>query len=121
VKIVIDMNLSHDWIGFLEAHGHEALHWSRIGPIDAPDEIIAEWTADKDATILTNDLDFGHIHALAGSLRPSVIQLRSPDLRPESIGDMVLKAIVATSESLSSGAIVTVSSLHVRVRNLPIV
>jgi predicted nuclease of predicted toxin-antitoxin system len=121
VKIVVDMNLSQDWIGFLEIHGHDATHWARIGPADSTDETIAEWAADRDAVLLTNDLDFGHIHALAGSSRPSVIQLRSPDLRPESIGDIVSKALVTTAKSLSSGAIVTVSPPHVRIRTLPIV
>ena len=40
VKLLIDMNLSPDWVDFLESHGWPAAHWSHIGAHNAPDEII---------------------------------------------------------------------------------
>ncbi len=39
MKIVIDMNLSPDWVREFECAGIEAIHWSRIGPADAPDSV----------------------------------------------------------------------------------
>lgn len=31
MKILIDMNLSPNWVGFLKGAGVEALHWSEVG------------------------------------------------------------------------------------------
>jgi predicted nuclease of predicted toxin-antitoxin system len=31
MKILIDMNLSQEWVSVLKAAGHEAVHWSDIG------------------------------------------------------------------------------------------
>ncbi|MDR1307614.1 MAG: DUF5615 family PIN-like protein [Treponema sp.] len=37
MKILVDMNLSPRWVDFLSGNGIEAVHWSSIGPPDAPD------------------------------------------------------------------------------------
>ena len=31
MKVLIDMNLSPEWVGFLEREGHQAIHWSEVG------------------------------------------------------------------------------------------
>jgi predicted nuclease of predicted toxin-antitoxin system len=31
MKILIDMNLSPDWVNYFAASGIEAIHWSRVG------------------------------------------------------------------------------------------
>ncbi|GHT75532.1 hypothetical protein FACS1894124_7010 [Spirochaetia bacterium] len=42
MKLLIDMNLSPRWVEFFAANHIEAVHWSSIGQMDAPDgEIIA--------------------------------------------------------------------------------
>jgi predicted nuclease of predicted toxin-antitoxin system len=41
MKLLIDMNLTPDWVPYLEAAGFTAAHWSSLGPVTAPDtEII---------------------------------------------------------------------------------
>jgi len=40
MKILVDMNLSPGWAGFLNGNGIEAVHWSFIGSPDAPDSEI---------------------------------------------------------------------------------
>ncbi len=37
MRLLVDMNLSPDWIPMLHARGWEARHWSEIGPGNAPD------------------------------------------------------------------------------------
>jgi predicted nuclease of predicted toxin-antitoxin system len=37
MKIVIDMNLSPQWIAVLGSAGHECVHWSEVGSADALD------------------------------------------------------------------------------------
>jgi len=43
MKILIDMNLSPEWVGVLEAAGWRATHWSSIGKASAPDEEIGHY------------------------------------------------------------------------------
>lgn len=40
MKIVIDMNLSPQWVLVLEASGYQAVHWSTVGNPKATDKII---------------------------------------------------------------------------------
>jgi predicted nuclease of predicted toxin-antitoxin system len=35
MKILIDMNLSPDWVNYFAASGIEATHWSRVGSTQA--------------------------------------------------------------------------------------
>jgi predicted nuclease of predicted toxin-antitoxin system len=39
MKILIDMNLSPKWAGFLKRTDVEAIHWSEVGLAYAPDSI----------------------------------------------------------------------------------
>jgi predicted nuclease of predicted toxin-antitoxin system len=43
MKILVDMNLSPDWVPFLKRNGVDALHWSMVGDLRAPDQVIMEW------------------------------------------------------------------------------
>ncbi|MCW5969277.1 MAG: DUF5615 family PIN-like protein [Blastocatellales bacterium] len=40
VKLLIDMNLSPDWVSVLERHGWSAIHWSEVGDPRATDRTI---------------------------------------------------------------------------------
>jgi predicted nuclease of predicted toxin-antitoxin system len=37
MKILINMNLSPEWVSVLKDAGHEAFYWSHIGEPSAPD------------------------------------------------------------------------------------
>lgn len=43
VKILVDMNLSPLWVGFLADRGYESVHWSEIGKPSAPDHLILDY------------------------------------------------------------------------------
>jgi predicted nuclease of predicted toxin-antitoxin system len=120
VKILIDMNLSPAWVPFLAIHGIEALHWSAVGEISAPDSQILDFAADNGFVVFTHDLDFGAILATRKSRGPSVLQIRTQELLPSVIGPVILRAIAAARDQLQAGAIVTVDVAAERIRLLPI-
>jgi predicted nuclease of predicted toxin-antitoxin system len=37
MKLLLDMNLSPDWVPVLQAAGWETTHWSALGEASAPD------------------------------------------------------------------------------------
>ena len=43
MKLVIDMNLSPEWVAVLREAGWEAVHWSTIGEAGAEDTQIMAW------------------------------------------------------------------------------
>ena len=120
MKIIVDMNMSQRWAEFLKERGHDALHWLSIGNEDDGDDIIAAYCTDAKAVILSQDLDFSALLAWSGALGPSVVQVRSRNLRPEEIGHFVANAISRTEKQLSRGAIVTVKPPRFRYAMLPL-
>ena len=120
MKILIDMNLSPNWGQTLNEVGIDAVHWSAIGAPNAPDSTILEFASGNDLIILTNDLDFGAVLATANREKPSVVQVRSDDLRPTMIGKQVCQALVQMQAELQQGALLTIDPKRVRIRLLPL-
>lgn len=79
-----------------------------------------KWAADHGDTVFTHDLDFTTILALAGAKGPSVVQVRTQNVRPEAIGADVVRVLNTHRDALEAGAIVTIDELGARVRVLPI-
>ena len=57
MKILLDMNLSPEWIPELLESGCETVHWSNIGDPKAPDHEIMEWAKSNKYIVFTHDLD----------------------------------------------------------------
>ncbi|MEX2188807.1 MAG: DUF5615 family PIN-like protein [Pirellulales bacterium] len=120
VKFLIDMNLSPVWAAHLQAAGWSAVHWSTVGDPRASDRELLAWTAANGCVVFTHDLDFGTALALTRARGPSVLQVRSDDVLPDGIGDVVIAAIRQHEGDLASGALVVVDESRSRVRVLPI-
>ena len=120
MRLVIDVNLSPEWCDVLAESDIEAVHWSTVGPIDARDEVIMEYARSHEMIVFTHDLDFGSLLFLTQASRPSVVQLRSEDVRPSTMGSLVLKAIQNCATHLQTGALLTIDPRRNRVNLLPI-
>lgn len=59
----VDVNLSPDWVKFLQDHRIDAVHWIAIGEPSAADQQIMEWARENGCIVFTHDLDFGALHA----------------------------------------------------------
>ncbi|WP_407521180.1 DUF5615 family PIN-like protein [Methylobacterium oryzisoli] len=112
------MNLSPDWVGWLDARGHDVVHWSTIGREDASDREILEWARVHDRAVLTSDLVFGIMMAMSGSRKPSIVQLRSGTTLPSRVGPLVAQAIESARDDLATGCLLTVEAGRLRLRVL---
>ncbi len=116
----MDMNLSPRWAGVLSEAGFEVVHWSKLGMAYAPDHEIMAFAAEHGYVVFTNDLDFGVILSETQAERPSVVQVRVGNLRPEVIGPKVVEALQQLSDGLEQGAFVSIDPKKTRVRVLPL-
>ena len=119
-KLLIDMNLSPQWVPVLQEHGWEAVHWSDVGDPRASDRAIMDWSMAHQYVVFTHDLDFGTMLALTHDVGPSVIQVRAENILPDYLGGSVVAALNQHEADLSSGALIVVDESRSRVRVLPI-
>jgi predicted nuclease of predicted toxin-antitoxin system len=120
MKILIDMNLSPKWADVFGAEGWEAVHWSEIGEYGATDQAIMKWARDHGHVVFTHDLDFGSILAFTSAAVPSVIQIRTQNIMPESVGMIVVDAIKKFMDKLGDGALISIDHSNARARLLPL-
>jgi predicted nuclease of predicted toxin-antitoxin system len=119
MKILIDMNLSPDWVSAFASENIESIHWSDAGNPPAKDQEIMEYARNNDYIVFTHDLDFGTILALTQE-SPSVIQVRSQDIMPNSLMKMLVSVLRNHEASIRLGALVTIDEIRARVRILPL-
>jgi predicted nuclease of predicted toxin-antitoxin system len=120
MKILVDVNLSPQWVAFLTEYGHDAEHWSALGDPSAEDSVILEYASNHGCVILTHDLDFGVLLAHGDLGFPSVVQLRHQDPMPDTAGAVLIEALHSAEEHILRGALVSVDHRQHRVRILPI-
>ena len=119
MKVLIDMNLSPDWVNVLEQNGLDVVHWKDIGDPQASDITIMSWARENDYVVFTRDLDFGTLLATTNEEGPSVIQVRVSDILPQNLGELLVKVIFMHQSDLESGVLITLTEDRVRLRSLP--
>ena len=120
MKLLVDMNLSPDWVPLLASHGWEVSHWSTLGPGNAPDTVLMNWAREHQQVVLTQDLDFSQLLYTTQQRGPSVILLRMDNEFDPAARDHVCAAIALAETALATGALLTISGHRVRLRHLPI-
>jgi len=120
MRFLVDMPLSPVLAEWLQREGHEAVHAAHIGLGQAPDkEIIAQ--ARKDSRIIvTADLDYARLLALAGSSGPGIILLRGGNYSDKEMLGLMKRALMTISSDRLLDSIVVVDKKSVRRRRLPI-
>ncbi len=107
----------------VEALGHagiEARHWSTVGDGAASDREVFQWARRHDCVVLTHDLDFARILALAGGRSPSVVLLRTHRLLPGESATTLVNMLRRHATEIAKGAVVVLSADQERVRLLPL-
>ncbi|MEO7299648.1 MAG: DUF5615 family PIN-like protein [Verrucomicrobiota bacterium] len=120
MKILIDMNLSPDWVVALSLLKISSDHWSTIGNRRAEDEEIFHYARENDFIVLSHDLDFSAILASTRGTKPSVIQLRTLDLLSEELPEVVSRVLRDFRVELENGALIVIEPARTRVRILPL-
>jgi predicted nuclease of predicted toxin-antitoxin system len=119
IKVLIDMNLSPEWVSTLTDGGWEAVHWSAVGDPRAPDTEIMAWALAHDYIVFTHDLDFGAALAVTHAAGPSVLQIRGQNVLPDNVAPLIMATLRRYEEQLKTGALAVVEKSRSRIRVLP--
>jgi predicted nuclease of predicted toxin-antitoxin system len=120
MRFLCDMGVSRKVSEWLRCQGHESSHLGEEGLARLPNgQIFTKAIAEK-RIVLTLDLDFGEIAALAGDRATSVVVFRLQNTRAEHVIERLSVVLHRASELLERGAIVTVEESRLRIRELPI-
>ena len=120
IKVLVDVNLAPAWTEVLAANRIEAVHWTTIGDPRADDDELLRYAREHGYVVFTHDLDFGTLLALTRARGPSVVQVRTQNVLPAAIGNLVVRVLTEHGAALEAGALVTVDERAARVRILPI-
>lgn len=120
MKFLIDMNLSPRWCGILQAEGWDSVHWSRVGIASAPDHELMQRALDEQRVVLTHDLDYGAMLAATKATGPSVVQVRTQDVRSQILAPLLVPILRQYENELDVGALLIVDEAKARVRLLPL-
>jgi predicted nuclease of predicted toxin-antitoxin system len=121
VKFLVDMPLPPALAHWLATKGHDAVHASAVGLDRSADaEILAR--ARQDArTVVTADLDYPRLLALAGAEGPSPILFRGGNWSEPDVTARMQQILHVMGESELVQSIVVVDRTRVRRRRLPII
>jgi predicted nuclease of predicted toxin-antitoxin system len=120
MKILIDMNLSPEWVQEFKLYKIEAVHWSTVGKFDAPDLILMSWARENEHIVFTHDLDFGTALAITKAEKPSVIQVRTQNVTVSHLSKMVISVVETYADLLIKGALLVLDEYKERIRILPL-
>ncbi|MEN6451569.1 MAG: DUF5615 family PIN-like protein [Thermoguttaceae bacterium] len=119
MRFLCDMGVSRKVSAWLRSHGHDSSHLGEEGLARLPNgKIFAKGIAEK-RVVLTCDLDFGEIAALAGDLVTSVVVFRLRNTRADHVIERLSIVLDKAAEPLTNGAIVIVEESRLRIRELP--
>lgn len=90
-----------------------------LSPTASGPEIV-QYARDYGMTILTCDLDYSALVALARASKPSIVSVRLTRPDPESVSQVLLRVLPQLEDDLSKGAVASVTEQRIRVRLLPI-
>lgn len=120
MRFLADMGVALRIVEWLRSQGHDVTHLREEGLHRLPNgQIFAKAIAEGRA-LLTFDLDFGEIAALARGRRASVILFRLHNTRTPHVIDRLAAVLASLTNALEKGAIVIVEESRHRIRELPI-
>jgi predicted nuclease of predicted toxin-antitoxin system len=118
LEFLANMNISPLTVRDLRMLGWNIVRIPEIMDSKSKDIDILAYARDHNKVVITQDLDFSSLLALKGYEKPSVINLRFENARPDFITNRIIE--IELEKELDEGIVVSVDEMSARYRNLPI-
>ena len=120
MRALLDMPVSRSLLRILEVHGHEGVHAYEIGLERATDRDLLERARSEGRVILTADLDFPRLLALAASDGPGPILFRGGSYSDAGMRDLLSRVLATVSPEDLVRSICVVDRNRIRLTRLPL-
>ena len=120
MRFLVDMPLSPNLAAWLREQGHDAVHAVELGLNHASDVDIMTRAKQEARTIVTADLDYPRLLALARVTDPSLILFRDGDWSEADITARMRDILRTLAAADIAQSIIVVDRYRVRRRRLPI-
>lgn len=120
LEFVANMNISPLTVRDLRTLGWNIVRVSEIMDPKSKDIDILTYARRHNKVVITQDLDFSSLLALSGYEKPSVINLRFENAKPDFITSRIIEIVNELEKELDEGIVVSVDEISARYRNLPI-
>ena len=114
------MNISPLTVSQLRERGWDIVRVSDLMDKSTKDLDLLEYARRHNMVIITQDLDFAMLLALKGYEKPSLINVRLEEARPDYVTSRIIDTVSALEPELTRGAVVTVDETSARYRYLPL-
>lgn len=121
LSFLADMNISPLTVSQLKGRGWKIIRSSDVMDKSAKDLDLLEYARRRNMVIITQDLDFSMLLAVKGYEKPSLINVRLEEARPDHVTSRIIDAVSEMEPELMKGAVVSVDETSVRYRHLPII
>ena len=119
-EFLANMNISPLTVGKLRKLGWNIVRVSEIMDVKTKDIKLINYARKNNKVFITQDLDFSMLLAVSGYEKPSVINLRLENAKPDSITNRIIEVVSELEKELEEGIVVSVDEISSRYRNLPI-
>jgi len=120
LKFIADVHISPTTISDLQQAGYHIIRVTDFLPPTASDKEIITLAIDRDAIIITQDLDFSDLIAQGGMAKPSVVSLRLSKVKPNVVTRILQQVLPQIQTQLIEGVIVSIDETSFRIRKLPV-
>ena len=120
LEFLTNMNISPLTVEQLRKNGWNIVRVSEVMDRGSKDIYILIYAQQQNKVVITQDLDFSAILALSGYEKPSLINLRLENPRPDLVTSRIIEVVSTMERELEEGVVVTIDETTARYRNLPI-
>jgi predicted nuclease of predicted toxin-antitoxin system len=117
MRLLIDNSVSWRVSRDLAKAGHDAVHIADYGLASAPDPQVYRRAATEQRVIITQDADFGPIHAASHQPGVGVVLLRLSDGKPSHQSEVLAANLPPLEATLTAGAIVIIEDDFIRIQH----
>lgn len=114
------MNISPLTVQELKRLGWDIVRIPEVMDRKSKDADILAYARKHNMVVITQDLDFSMILAIGGHAKPSLINLRLENARPDFITSRIIDVVSVMEKELKQGVVVTIDETSARFRDLPI-
>ena len=120
MKFLVDMPLSPALAAWLVQQGHDALHALQAGLDRSSDEVILGRARNEKRVIITADLDYPRLLALAQAEGPGLILFRGGNYGEQEAIERLTRVLETIPNEELPNSIVVVEKGRIRRRRLPL-